>query len=83
MITLCNFSKNFLKKGLSFLTFFKQKRWQEIFDNGLKVNPNTVIDVWKGGWQNELAAVTKTGLRAILSSPWYLNYISYGADWVK
>jgi len=57
--------------------------WQEIFDNGLKVNPNTVIDVWKGGWQNELAAVTKTGLRAILSSPWYLNYISYGADWVN
>jgi hypothetical protein len=54
---------------------------QEIFDNGLKVKPSTVVEVWKDPWQSEMYNVTKAGLRAILSTPWYLNYISYGEDW--
>jgi len=39
------------------------------------------MHVWKGGWQQELAQVTGSGLKSILSAPWYLDYISYGADW--
>ena len=58
--------------------------WQEIFDNGAKIAPDTVIDVWKGGnWQDEMANVTKAGFHSVLSAPFYLNYISYGEDWPK
>ena len=65
-------------KGISYIV------WQEIFDNGAKIAPDTVIDVWKGGnWQEEMAAVTKAGFHSVLSAPFYLNYISYGEDWPK
>eukprot|EP00591_Stephanopyxis_turris_P002865 CAMPEP_0195523298 /NCGR_PEP_ID=MMETSP0794_2-20130614/22304_1 /TAXON_ID=515487 /ORGANISM="Stephanopyxis turris, Strain CCMP 815" /LENGTH=543 /DNA_ID=CAMNT_0040653265 /DNA_START=50 /DNA_END=1681 /DNA_ORIENTATION=- len=56
--------------------------WQEIFDNGIDILPDTVVDVWKGGtWQDEMAAVAKAGYHSVLSAPFYLNYISYGEDW--
>jgi hexosaminidase len=54
--------------------------WEEIFDNGLQVKNDTVIEVWKSN-QQVVAKVTAAGLRAIYSTCWYLNYISYSADW--
>ncbi|XP_062942421.1 beta-hexosaminidase subunit beta [Cynocephalus volans] len=58
--------------------------WQEVFDNKVKLHPNTVIQVWKNnGYPEELHQVTESGFPTILSSPWYLDYISYGQDWRK
>ncbi|XP_070541930.1 beta-hexosaminidase subunit beta-like isoform X2 [Ptychodera flava] len=57
--------------------------WQDVFDNKVQVEPDTLIHVWKGGYQDELGSVTKAGHQTILSSPWYLNYVKdpYDRDW--
>jgi len=58
--------------------------WQEVVDNQVKVKADTVVNIWRGHgdqWKAEVAGVTKKGYNVILSSPWYLNYISYAKDW--
>ncbi|XP_019741675.1 beta-hexosaminidase subunit beta isoform X2 [Hippocampus comes] len=59
--------------------------WQEVFDNGVKLERDTVVHVWMGGADSgeEMRNVTAAGFSAILSAPWYLDYISYAQDWLK
>ncbi|XP_058239393.1 beta-hexosaminidase subunit beta isoform X2 [Hemibagrus wyckioides] len=56
--------------------------WQEVFDNGVKLKADTVVEVWMNNQvAQELQKVTGAGFNTILSAPWYLDYISYGQDW--
>ncbi|RWS02623.1 beta-hexosaminidase subunit alpha-like protein [Dinothrombium tinctorium] len=59
--------------------------WQEVFDNGVELQQDAIVHVWKGDtekeYEEEMSKVTEKGFRAILSTPWYLNYIKFGADW--
>ncbi|KAK2576822.1 hypothetical protein KPH14_005456 [Odynerus spinipes] len=57
--------------------------WQEVFDNGVNLPDSTVVHVWTGRWQNELAMATKAGHPVLLSACWYLDHISNGGDWKK
>ncbi|KAM9441485.1 beta-hexosaminidase subunit beta isoform 2-T2 [Clarias gariepinus] len=58
--------------------------WQEVFDNGVKLKADTVVEVWiNNKMEQELLNVTGAGFNTILAAPWYLDYISYGQDWQK
>ena len=54
-----------------------------MFDNGVKIHPGTVVQVWTGDWQKEVIDVTKAGFQVLLSTCWYLDHISNNGDWQK
>ncbi|XP_007955133.1 beta-hexosaminidase subunit alpha [Orycteropus afer afer] len=59
--------------------------WQEVFDNKVKLQSDTIIHVWREEtpetYSKELELITQAGFRVLLSAPWYLNRITYGPDW--
>ncbi|XP_049721689.1 beta-hexosaminidase subunit beta [Elephas maximus indicus] len=58
--------------------------WQEVFDGSAKLQPGTVVEVWKAEkYPEELMKVTEAGYPVILAAPWYLDLISYGQDWKR
>nr|XP_020659701.1 beta-hexosaminidase subunit beta [Pogona vitticeps] len=76
----------YIEKILDMVSSVNKKSivWQEVFDNGVQLQPDTIVEVWMGTlYKEELRRVTKEGHPAILAAPWYLDYISYGQDWKK
>ncbi|XP_062828396.1 beta-hexosaminidase subunit beta [Anolis carolinensis] len=75
----------YIEKILDIMSSVNKKSivWQEVFDNGVQLQPDTVIEVWLSHYHEELRKVTKEGHPAILAAPWYLDIISYGQDWKK
>ena len=67
----------YMQKILNIVSGLKKNYviWQEVLDNGAKVDPNTVVGVWKSGL-DEVARLTKLGYKTIYSKPWYINYIT-------
>jgi len=51
--------------------------WQDPIDNGVKAANDTIVGVWKDSYDAK-----SHNYQIVLSAPWYLNYISYGSDWV-
>lgn len=85
-----NFAKleeYYMQKLLAIISSFPSKNsyiiWQEVLDNGAVLKSDTVVEVWKSGYQNELAFVTSKGYRTLLSACWYLDntHIGYFSDW--
>lgn len=81
---------HYIRRILNILRYYKKVPmvWQEIFDNGAQLKKGTIVHVWKYindplGYTAEMTRVTQAGHYAILSSCWYMNYISYGQDWIK
>ncbi|XP_021371857.1 beta-hexosaminidase subunit beta-like isoform X2 [Mizuhopecten yessoensis] len=57
--------------------------WEDPIEKGLKADKDVLVEVWRNeqNWTNNMEEVIQRGYSAILSSCWYLNYISYGQDW--
>lgn len=55
----------------------------QVFDNNVSITSDTVVHVWTGSWEKELASATKKGHPVLLSACWYLDHVAGGGDWQK
>ncbi|MEJ1275600.1 hypothetical protein NN561_006497 [Cricetulus griseus] len=82
----CSLLQEAFRSILDIITSLKKGSivWQEVFDDKVELQPDTVVEVWKNeNYLAKLEEVTFSGFKAILSAPWYLDIISYGQDWKK
>eukprot|EP01113_Clastostelium_recurvatum_P008681 TRINITY_DN1411_c0_g1_i4.p1 TRINITY_DN1411_c0_g1~~TRINITY_DN1411_c0_g1_i4.p1 ORF type:complete len:530 (-),score=92.46 TRINITY_DN1411_c0_g1_i4:96-1685(-) len=45
--------------------------WEEVFKNGVKIPPNTIVEVWSNASLAQL--IVDAGLPTIIAHPWYLD----------
>lgn len=59
----------------------KSMVWQDVWDDGVKLPADTVIEIWKDtsllsdspSWSHYLSKATSEGYDAVLAAPFYLN----------
>ncbi|XP_041985086.1 beta-hexosaminidase subunit beta-like [Aricia agestis] len=49
--------------------------WQEVFDEGVSLAKDTLIQVWKNSWVMEMVRVLNSGHQVLFSSSWYLDHL--------
>ncbi|XP_026734479.1 beta-hexosaminidase subunit beta-like isoform X1 [Trichoplusia ni] len=57
--------------------------WQEVFDEGVKLPSDTIVQVWKTVGAQDMIPILSAGHKLIYSSSWYLDYLANGGDWNK
>jgi hexosaminidase len=54
--------------------------WQDLFDSGVNLPRDTILDVWKEWtWEKSLNDTTAAGYDVLLSACWYLDHLN--EDW--
>lgn len=53
--------------------------WQEVFDEGVSLTKDTLIQVWKYDWIIEMISILEAGHELLFSSTWYLDAIK--SEW--
>ncbi|XP_047028609.1 beta-hexosaminidase subunit beta-like isoform X2 [Helicoverpa zea] len=57
--------------------------WQEVFDEGVKLPSDAIVQVWKTVGPEDMVRILAEGHKVIYSSSWYLDHIDSGEDWSK
>ncbi|CAL4094781.1 unnamed protein product, partial [Meganyctiphanes norvegica] len=64
--------------------------WQDPAERGIQMENDSLVQIWKDvslsptkmkGWREYVQDLTEKGYKVILSSCWYINFITYGQDW--
>lgn len=77
--------EKYIQRIVDMVTLLNHKSivWQEVFINGVRLAPGTIVHVWTGNSATLLNDITKRGYPALLSACWYLDYLQTGGDWRK
>ncbi|KAH9632776.1 hypothetical protein HF086_015975 [Spodoptera exigua] len=55
--------------------------WQEVFDEGVALPSDAIIQVWKRIGAEDMVRILSKGHKVIYSASWYLDRLSNGGDW--
>ncbi|CAH0585924.1 unnamed protein product [Chrysodeixis includens] len=57
--------------------------WQEVFDEGVKLPSDAIVQVWKTVGAQDMIPILAAGHKVVYSSQWYLDKLDGGGGWAK